>query len=176
MKHVMIDLETMGFVPGYQIVSIGAVEFDPRLSELRREFYQAVEVRNQFEDYGLQAALETAEWWEKQSAEARAVFDDPARVPLGVAISLFKSWLDPDALVWGNGADFDNAGLAVAAAKAGRGPLWKRYNSRCYRTVKNLAPHIRLVRTGNHHNALDDAKSQALHLMEIVRGTTLTLA
>jgi inhibitor of KinA sporulation pathway (predicted exonuclease) len=31
-----------------------------------------------------------------------------------------------------------------------------------------LRPSIKLERVGTHHNALDDAKSQALHLMKIL--------
>ena len=44
---------------------------------------------------------------------------------------------------------------------------WKYYNDRCYRTVKNLRPDVPMIRGGTHHNALDDAKSQATHLMAI---------
>jgi inhibitor of KinA sporulation pathway (predicted exonuclease) len=80
------------------------------------------------------------------------------------------------ALVWGNGADFDNPILAAAYRATGISQGWKPYNGRCYRTIKNLAPQVRLVRTGTHHNALDDARAQAQHLLDIVEYTSLTLA
>jgi len=40
-NHVMIDLETMGLLPGSAIVSIGAVVFDPRLNRVsnKNTFY-----------------------------------------------------------------------------------------------------------------------------------------
>ncbi len=46
---------------------------------------------------------------------------------------------------------------------------WNFWNNRCYRTLKNLHPKIELVRTGVHHHALADAKTQALHLLEILK-------
>jgi hypothetical protein len=45
--------------------------------------------------------------------------------------------------------------------------LWRSYNSRCYRTVKQQFPDITIVRSGTHHNALDDARAQAAHMVGI---------
>ena len=41
--------------------------------------------------------------------------------------------------------------------------------------MKSQAPHVKMPRTGTHHNAIDDAKSQALHLMEISSALDLPL-
>jgi exodeoxyribonuclease VIII len=169
----MVDLETLGVSPGCMILSIGAVEFDPRLGELGRQHYNAIDLG---ERHGLHEHPDTMEFWRRQSEVARKVFDDPARVTLTIGLQTFNEWLPQDALVWGNGADFDNAILAAAYYATGMRPGWRPYNGRCYRTVKNLAPHIKLARKGEHHNALDDAISQAQHLMDIVQQTTLTLA
>jgi inhibitor of KinA sporulation pathway (predicted exonuclease) len=35
--------------------------------------------------------------------------------------------------------------------------------------VKNLHPEITMNRTGTHHNALDDARNQAQHLIDIFK-------
>ena len=48
-------------------------------------------------------------------------------------------------------------------------PAWPYRNNRCYRTLKGLLPAIELERSGTHHNALDDAITQARHLQKIVR-------
>jgi len=77
--------------------------------------------------------------------------------------------------VWGNGADFDLPILAAAYKAAGGPPPWKPYNGRCYRTLKNLAPSIKLERQGTHHQALDDAVCQAKHLIKIVEHLGITL-
>jgi len=46
---------------------------------------------------------------------------------------------------------------------------WYFWNDRCYRTMKSLYPQIPMERDGVHHNALDDAISQARHLMAILK-------
>lgn len=180
MKDVMLDLETLGTVPGCVILAIGAVAFDPKTNELGDEFYHVIN-RKSSESYGLFVDPETVKWWAAQSEQARKVLtesDSNGSLGLRPILASFNIWLEkfPDVRVWGNGADFDNPLLSVAYRKAGMKPGWGPWNGRCYRTVKNLAPHVKVERQGTHHDALDDAKHQARHIMEIVRGTTLTLA
>jgi len=69
--------------------------------------------------------------------------------------------------VWGNGATFDNVILSTAYGLIGQPVPWQFTEDRCYRTLKNLCPQVPMVRTGTHHNALEDCKSQALHLSAI---------
>jgi 3' exoribonuclease, RNase T-like len=177
MTHVMVDLETLGNKPGCKIMSIGAVVFGP--SGLGAEFYMRIQRKSQgllIED------PDTMEWWSKQSPEARAeIFgDDEARdaMPLGFVLFEFNEFLERvsnkdakgnfDTHLWGNGADFDNAILQVALSAMDLEPSWKFWNNRCYRTLKGLYPGIKLNRAGTHHNALDDAKSQAEHAVRIL--------
>lgn len=174
MDHVMVDLETLGISPGCMIVSIGAVIFNPANGDIDDNgFYAAVDLG---ERYGLHQAQATLDFWARQSEESRKVFTDPNALRLDRALENFNRYIPAGALVWGNGADFDNAILAAAYHATGVKPGWKPYNGRCYRTLKNLAPHIKMARVGTHHNALDDAISQAHHLMDIVQSTTFTLA
>ena len=45
---------------------------------------------------------------------------------------------------------------------------WKPYNGRCFRTIKNI--HAEIIPNafrGMKHNALEDAKNQAVHLVKI---------
>lgn len=157
--HVMVDLETADNVPTSAIVSIGAVIFAGKLP--RDTFYVAVDLQSSL-TAGLTISADTMEWWGKQSPEARAVFDDPARVTLREALARFASFMPKDAKVWGNGASFDNAILATAYRLCGLPLPWEFWDDRCYRTVAAHLP--RRVQQGTHHNALDDAISQADHL------------
>lgn len=177
MRHVMVDLETLGTLPGCCILSIGAVAFEPLTGELGPEFYRAV-MREGQEEHGLHVSASTLDWWSKQSAEARKVFTDPQAMDLPPALDAFNDYLSqfPNALVYGNGADFDNPILTLAYNAAETPQGWKAYNGRCYRTLKNLAPEIKLVREGTHHNALGDAISQAKHLCQIAQAKRLVLA
>lgn len=74
--------------------------------------------------------------------------------------------------VWGNGAAFDNVILRRAYERTSRESMkapWPHWNDRCYRTIKGLYGHqVKIERTGTHHHALDDAASQARHLIRML--------
>ena len=169
---VMVDLETLGQTPGCALVSIGAVAFNG--AKLGPEFYQVVG-RQSCLDAGLFEEEATLVWWKTQPLEAALAFDQSVNdgrqsIALKVSLEQFRTFLGafgPNVRVWGNGADFDNAILACAHRAAGLKLPWQFWNNRCYRTVKNLNPRVKLDRTGVYHNALDDAKSQARHMLEL---------
>lgn len=168
MKNIMLDLETLGNKPGAVIVAIGAVRFGG--GELGNEFYVRVDAQSCVHA-GLKLDVSTVLWWMKQSAEARAELLQEGS-ELAAALCAFTEYamsasVKDNTILWGNGSDFDNALLLAAYEACQLIPPWKFYNNRCYRTVKNLHPEIKLTRTGTAHNALDDAKSQALHLMQM---------
>lgn len=171
--QIMLDLETLGTKPGSVITSIGAVKFSPRgyedypREEITDTFYERVDIESCVA-LGLTLDVSTVLWWMKQSDEARAELNKPG-IRILDALTKFAKWVCPDeeARVWGNGASFDNAMLSAAYDRCAIKRPWKYSNDRCYRTVKNLFPDVEMERTGTHHNALDDARSQALHLMQI---------
>ncbi|SEG13573.1 3'-5' exonuclease [Marinobacterium lutimaris] len=72
------------------------------------------------------------------------------------------------AMAWSNGADFDLPILANAYRAIGHAKPWAAFQGRCYRTDKSAGWGIKMERTGTHHNALDDAISQAQHHIDIV--------
>lgn len=169
---VMVDLETLGRRPGCVVLAIGAVEFGSR--GLGREFYQVLDVYGQ-KSLGLHDDPETLAWWEAQAPEARQVLDQarhPDAKKFGVVMCEFDDWLRPIGFkrvrVWGNGADFDNAILACVYGALSLTPPWDFWNNRCYRTLKNLVPGPKVERTGTYHNALDDAKTQAIHAIRLL--------
>jgi DNA polymerase III epsilon subunit-like protein len=168
MDNVMVDLETLGTLPGYVILSIGAVAFD-EFTVAEDGFYVPIR-RIDCELHGLKTSASTLAWWEKQSPEARKVLNDPTGITLPDALSSFNNYLQqfPDTVsIWGNGANFDNPLLACAYAAVGIKPYYAFWNERCYRTVKNQYPDVELERKGTYHNALDDARCQAEHLVLI---------
>jgi exodeoxyribonuclease VIII len=93
-------------------------------------------------------------------------------VSLIAALEEFNAWIGDgnNTKVWGNGASFDNAILAHAYGKTRMTLPWKFWNDRCYRTVKALNPQVAMQESGVAHHALDDARKQAIHLIEISIG------
>jgi len=169
MTDVMIDLEPMGNGPQAAIVAIGAVGFDVIGGKLGESFYEVTDLSSSV-DSGLEMDASTVIWWMKQGNEAREAICKGGE-PLMIALLNITDWMrqfGEDVRVWGNGASFDNVILASAFRKSRLPVPWKFWNDRCYRTVKAMYPCIKMERVGTHHNALDDAKSQALHLMKMV--------
>ena len=165
---VMVDLETLGTGPNSVIISIGAVKFDPDTGEIGDEFYAVVDQQSCL-DLGLEKDPATVEWWSKQSAAAQeAVFNRPG-YHIAQVLEIFGSFVNKNTPLWGNGADFDNVIIANAYRKLKQETPWKFWNNRCYRTMKNLFPRVTMMREGTHHNALDDAKFQAKHLIAILQ-------
>ena len=172
-KNIMIDLETMGQGPRSAIAAIGAVAFDPYGQGLGRTLYHRVDLRTSVAA-GLVIDADTVVWWMKQSDAARAELTSEDNVPLHYALSDLREMitgpdLDYDStIVWANGASFDFPILAEAYRAVGFRQPWKFFNERDWRTVRKIGPSVDFERTGTHHNALDDACHQALHLQRVM--------
>ena len=171
----MLDLETLSTNSNAAIIAIGAVKFDgERGGEVYDKFYQAVTGVAELE--GFHVKQSTLDWWAEKSEEARAVFTDQNAVDLPTALLAFYHWAIKgtkvkDIRMWGNGSDFDNVILTSAYGICNMVRPWEHWNSRCYRTIKNQNRNVPMNRTGTFHNALDDAESQANHLLAM--GLTL---
>lgn len=168
MKHCMLDLETMGNGNRAAIIAIGAVIFDAQNVE-QDGFYAQVSLDSSVRQ-GLEMDTSTILWWLQQSDAARAAFKGNEKSKqLVIVLEEFTIWLEKfgDVQIWGNGAAFDNTILSAAYRKCGIEQPWKFWNDRCYRTMKALFPDVKCDRFGTHHNALDDARTQAWHLIEI---------
>lgn len=170
--NIMLDLETMGTRPDAAIVAIGAVTFNPADGLLGETFYRTVDLGSAIRAGGVIDG-ETVAWWLTQSEEARAaLLVNPQ--PIHLVLADFSLWCrrqaaEADLLVWGNGATFDNVVVSTAYERIGLRRPWGTFADRCYRTVKAQRRDIKMARSGTHHNALDDAISQAVHLCEIFR-------
>lgn len=166
-KQTMVDIESLSLKPNAAILSIGAVKFD--MKGIQDEFYVNIRELDHsvLRAQGFDVDRETVKWWAEQSPEAKAVLQTNV-VSLGEALALFSDWLGEDCPgLWGNGSDFDNSAIKNAYQIIGAPVPWSYKANRCYRTIKSLYPEIKAERFGVHHYALDDAKYQALHLIQI---------
>ena len=176
MIEFMLDLEAMGNTPTAAIVSIGCVPFDREtLTVLDDQFYHVVDLESSIRA-GLTTNSSTILWWMQQSEEARSQLFSGRRTPLPDALTALKYWMATHVQakngrkVWGNGAAFDNVILTSAYKAIGVEPPWHFWNYRCYRTMKNEFSNVKLPdREGVAHNAVEDARYQALCLVEILK-------
>lgn len=177
MRGVMIDIETLGKEPGCVVLTIGAVAFDFDQDTLGDSFYVAISPESA-SHHGLTIDTSTIMWWLKQSDEARAALSASDAKPLEEAMMALREFIigvrqtanTRDFEIWANDPDFDLAILKAAFKAVDINPPWAFWESRSVRT--NLANGKRISgkdarklypRTGTYHNALDDAKYQALY-------------
>jgi exodeoxyribonuclease VIII len=167
--NVMLDIETWGTGNKALVVSLGACKFDG--NDILDKFHVAIDPVSA-QAFGLEIDASTILWWlDPARDEARRNWLSHERVDLVSALLGFHQWChdgNPTAAIWGNGSTFDNVILRSAFAAAGLEYPVKFRADQCYRTVKNRST-VKLVREGTHHNALDDAISQAKHLQAIWR-------
>ncbi len=175
MKHVMLDLETLGTTPGSVILSIGAVQFDPydKTRKLGAEFKVAIEIEDSIA-IGFRIDGKTLKWWMDQNIEVfrRQIFGAEG---VKSALSSFSKWLHETREnkqtphhAWGNSASFDCGLLSSYYRKVGVEQPWDYRLEMCYRTMNNLLPIARsewLQRDANKsHDPVYDAKYQANHV------------
>lgn len=169
MENIMIDLETLGNGNKAAIVAIGAVAFDH--TGLGSTFYVNVDPTD-CQNWGMEIDASTVMWWMKQGVEAREALSAGTKVSLDDALGRLSEFVDSaagsGATVWGNGATFDNVILDNAYKMLGRRKPWSYRGDRCFRTLRALYPHITQDNIGVAHNALDDAKYQALLASKIL--------
>jgi len=170
--HVMLDLETMSTKPNAAIVAIGAVEFNMEVRSIGKKFYTRVSLASNIEA-SRDIAANTILWWMKQSDEARAEITSVDNRSLLDALLAFNNeilnWLPPNYFLWGNGANFDPVILGSAYEKFGFAIPWNFRNIRCYRTAIAILPQQEYIKPTVAHNALEDARAQAIHLVKIWR-------
>lgn len=169
----MFDLETFGTQPGSVIRSIGAVYFDPQGAEAPRHltFYANID-RKSCEDAGLTVDPETEAWWAKQSPEAQKALLQNCR-PLAEVAREFHDWFNRHIgwQIWCQGANFDAVLWEAAVRAVGLSAPWKFYNVRDTRTVYEAFGFDTksVQRIGTYHNALDDARHQAVCVQKAFR-------
>jgi hypothetical protein len=172
MKHVMLDLETLGTRPGSVILSIGAVFFD--LDGTTGEtFYRNIDPQTcaavgltvdpqTYAAVGLTVDPQTKAWWMRQSQAARDALAIDRR-PLAAVVKDFAGFFRGGGeFVWAQGATFDPPLWEAAAAAVGCSTPWKFWNARDTRTVYDICglDYKSMPREGVYHNALDDCLTQ----------------
>jgi hypothetical protein len=179
MHDCMLDLETLSVEPYAAVISIGAVMFSANGDSgvLGEAFFRAIDIddveRVQVNSLHRHVSPTTVRWWMDQTSTAqRESFNNPEAVKTLQALADFESYVKRNDVwaLWGNGASFDNVILANLYKVYGLQVPWHFTMDRCYRTMKNLKYGPALpARVGTHHNPLDDARTQAIHLQQITK-------
>ena len=177
--QVAFDLETLGTSPDSKILSVGAVAVCAETGRTVR-FYSPCSIDSQ---PGRATSPSTLKWWEGRTPEARTVLDAAKAdncATLQETLETLTAWLGKlgethDVYAWGNGSDFDVAMLNHAYQQFSGFVPWNFRHARDMRTLYDITLRLGMdiksstLRTGTHHNALDDAQFQSNVIMESLR-------
>lgn len=170
MNNLMIDVESMGTKPTAPLMAIGAVFFDENNRQLGDTFYRTIHLST---SVNLGFVMEPAAvlFWLGQPDEARNAVLFNA-LPVGDVMQEFASWIGQrcsrsDLMVWGNSPTFDCLKVEAHFKACGLDVPWLYFNERCYRTIRERNRVVEQDERQGLHNALEDAKFQAQHLIKI---------
>lgn len=161
----MLDLETMATDPDAQVLTIGAVKFDPfSWSDPHSEFYLRIDIEEQ-EQRGRAIDQGTLEWWGNQSAEAiEEAFTDRDRVSVTDMLTALKKWYVGCDEVWSQGSMDINIleHMYRQYSLPVPWPHWKVGDSRAF--LRRMPTDPRKDKKFLEHHALEDAKAQVYAL------------
>jgi hypothetical protein len=156
---VMIDIETLSTESNALVLSIGAVKFtEERVAEVG--FYQELCHETQ-EILKRDVPSSTLEWWSQQTEHPPCGDVMPTK-----ALVLLNDYVKDCDEVWFCGPQFDHVILESLYKDCGLNMGWKFWQVRDSRTLDTFnikredKPIVR-------HNALDDAKQQALDVVNV---------
>jgi hypothetical protein len=160
MIAAMIDLETLDIVPQGQILTIGAVKFDPtNFKETHSDFYYRFNIDEQ-EAMGRTQNTETLDWWASQDAEIQEEAFHADRTDCREILQALKKWCVGVDRFWSQGS-LDYNMLEDLQRQMGEPRPWAFYQLEDCRTMLNRMPvDPRKGQTFAAHNALADCKAQ----------------
>ena len=184
--NIMVDIETLGTNEDSVILQIGAVAFDKynenSTDHFEGSFVVDLEVSDQIRSYKRTVDNETLIWW-------LDVVDPAARVSVlqrdsytGLVCSTYNALEDfntfvsmhkyeRDNFIWSNSPSFDLAIIKHAMRQCDIKPVWNHWDERDVRTMHHINRTLNLGINkkidGVAHNAFDDAKGQAMYVMQI---------
>lgn len=171
MNHCMIDMETLGTDPRSVVLSVGIVAFTKE--GLGDEMLWDLTITDQLKA-GRKIDADTLHWWMSQGETAKEVFAASKNgIGLRDFLPNFQSWVNAHGgqhvLPWSNGATFDIVIMEDLFKTCNMVAPWKYWNARCYRTLKASNKNsMKRAFEGVKHNALDDARHQALCVIDAI--------
>lgn len=172
-QHLMVDLETLDTKTSATILTLGAVRFDPYSSAPMKELYLRVDLTSQ-DLLGCTVSDDTLNWWKQQDVSImEEAFDPRNRIPIHEVINQFHALAWNCDAFWSHGATFDLMILQNIYDRLGRTYPWNFWQMRDTRTLFDIG-HDPEMPQGSKHNALEDAKRQAIGVRNVYRKLNYT--
>jgi hypothetical protein len=170
---IMIDIETLSVKPNAQVLSIGAVAFDP--FEITTDFSNNPKLDlllNIDEQANRDVQDETIWWWSMREPEVQArIFSETGRTSVNDALDqLIKfCWLKDR--IWAQGVTLDITVLTNLFEERNKGIPWKYHTVRDSRTLLDLFPVTQPPVT---HDSIQDCFRQVMGVQQALNGLHIT--
>lgn len=172
-QHLMVDLETLDTKTSATILTLGAVRFDPYSSAPMKELYLRVDLTSQ-DSLGCTVSDDALKWWNQQDTDImEEAFNPLNRIPIHEVINQFHALAWNCDAFWSHGATFDLMILQNIYDRLGRTYPWNFWQMRDTRTLFDIG-HDPEMPQGSKHNALEDAKRQAIGVRNVYRKLNYT--
>ena len=168
--HAMIDLETLSTDVNAVVLTIGGVKFDPNNSTApHSEFYYRLNVDEQLEK-GRSVEQSTLDWWgEQDPAIMEEALGDGNRSDVEVVLEELRKWIVGVDVLWAHGVAFDVVLMETMYRLYGKNIPWPFWKVKDSRTLFGILPKDpRKSKTFDAHNALEDARIQAICVQEAI--------
>lgn len=178
MKHICIDIETMGHKYGSAIVAIGAVQFDLKSGEVGKQYYSSIELESCI-NAGLTMDVSTVMWWLNQSEDARKSLQIMPE-PLEIVLLEFTKWMEgvnsTECQIWANSPSFDLNLLECAFSKFGMKTPWFYWQERDCRTLVAFNPQLKKsIINDLPHDAISDCLYQIKYCSAIYNSININI-
>lgn len=171
MKHLMLDLETIGTTLHAPIMQVGMCYFDIGKALIKAEYEVCIELQPQL-DRGAKTDGDTIMWWMMQGQDARkAMFAADQYLSPSIAFSEVNQFLADADRIWSH-ATFDFVLLREAMRRHGIQPLFHYRKGMDIRTLTTIAKlgrnevYKKYPNTGTHHTALADCRYQVQYVSD----------
>jgi hypothetical protein len=167
-QHLMVDLETLDTRTSATILTLGAVRFDPYSDAPMKELYLRVDIDSQ-DKLGCTVSDDTLKWWNQQDTSImEEAFDPRNRIPINEVMNQFHALAWNCDAFWSHGATFDLMILQNIYDKLERAYPWNFWQMRDTRTLFDIGFDPEMPQ-GSKHNALEDAKRQAIGVRNVYK-------
>lgn len=166
MKRTMFDIEAWDLKETALLLSVGIVDIDQEVGQVRHPG-----IEEQQRD-GRTIGASTAQWWTFQSEAARitTLSDAIWRENPGITAAYIAQAAEEADEIWASGTSYDMKILSHFVKQYLPDYRWPFWKERDHRTVRELVdPHgLMKPSRGTEHDALEDAKFQAVYLKRLL--------
>ena len=165
----MVDLETMAVTPRSVILTLGAVTFDPQTDEIFDDLYFRMDIDGQ-DKLNREVDNNTLDWWAKQDPKImEEAFSPDGRISVADGVDAFHKFAWGCSAFWSHGSIFDIGMLDDLYRQLQKTPPWGEFwRIRDTRTLFDIGFTPDMPK-GELHNALADAKRQAVGVQNVYR-------